>query len=156
MAGGVRQTSTKVCEPFHTPFQQEEAWKDVDAPGVLAVTAAASDKKAKTAKPIAEALAATQKEISVAEFFERNRQILGFDSPLKALITAIKEATDNALDACEEAGILPDVAVTVEKTSNADELKVTVSDNGPGIVKRQLGNIFGRLLYGSRFHAIRQ
>lgn len=107
-------------------------------------------------KPIAEALAATQKEISVAEFFERNRQILGFDSPLKALITAIKEAVDNALDACEEAGILPDITVAVEKTPHADELKVTVSDNGPGIVERQLGNIFGRLLYGSRFHAIRQ
>jgi DNA topoisomerase VI subunit B len=112
--------------------------------------------KPKAAKPIAEALAATQKEISVAEFFERNRQILGFDSPLKALITAIKEAVDNALDACEEAGILPDVRVTVDKTAHADELKVTVEDNGPGIVERQLGNIFGRLLYGSRFHAIRQ
>lgn len=112
--------------------------------------------KPKAAKPIAETLAAGQKEISVAEFFERNRQILGFDSPLKALITAIKEATDNALDACEEAGVLPDIDVRVEKTAHADELKVTVTDNGPGIVKRQLGNIFGRLLYGSRFHAIRQ
>jgi DNA topoisomerase-6 subunit B len=127
----------------------------VDAPGVLALTAD-KPKATKAAKPIAETLAAGQKEISVAEFFERNRQILGFDSPLKALITAIKEATDNALDACEEAGVLPDVGVLVEKTSNADELKVTVSDNGPGIVERQLGNIFGRLLYGSRFHAIRQ
>lgn len=112
--------------------------------------------KTKAAKPIAEALAATQKEISVAEFFERNRQILGFDSPLKALITAIKEAVDNALDACEEASILPDIVVKVDKTKHADELMVTVEDNGPGIVKRQLGNIFGRLLYGSRFHAIRQ
>jgi DNA topoisomerase-6 subunit B len=112
--------------------------------------------KPKVAKPIAETLAAGQKEISVAEFFERNRQILGFDSPLKALITAIKEATDNALDACEEASVLPDIDVKVEKTSNADELRVTIEDNGPGIVKRQLGNIFGRLLYGSRFHAIRQ
>src|ERR1051326_1812760 len=110
--------------------------------------------KAKT--PIAEQLAAGQKEISVAEFFERNRQILGFDSPIKALITAIKEATDNSLDACEEAGILPDVEVTVQKTQHADELKVIVEDNGPGIVKRQMPNIFARLLYGSRFHAIRQ
>ncbi len=115
-----------------------------------------AEKPVKAAKPIAETLAAGQKEISVAEFFERNRQILGFDSPLKALITAIKEATDNALDACEEAGVLPDIQVRVDKTKHADELMVTVEDNGPGIVKRQLGNIFGRLLYGSRFHAIRQ
>ena len=77
----------------------------MDAPGALALTAsqpkADAAAKQKAAKPIAETLAAGQKEISVAEFFERNRQILGFDSPLKALITAIKEATDNALDACE-------------------------------------------------------
>jgi DNA topoisomerase-6 subunit B len=130
----------------------------VDALGAVALTAdkPKAEGKPKTLKPIAETLAAGQKEISVAEFFERNRQILGFDSPLKALITAIKEATDNALDACEEASILPEISVLVEKTANADELRVTVEDNGPGIVKRQLGNIFGRLLYGSRFHAIRQ
>ncbi|MEK6986040.1 MAG: DNA topoisomerase VI subunit B [Candidatus Thermoplasmatota archaeon] len=116
----------------------------------------AAPAKAKAKKPIAEELALNQKEISVAEFFERNRQILGFDSPVKALITAIKEATDNALDACEESGILPDLLIEVHKTAHADELRICVEDNGPGIVKRQLGNIFGRLLYGSRFHAIRQ
>jgi DNA topoisomerase VI subunit B len=110
----------------------------------------------KKAGTIAETLAASQKEISVAEFFERNRQILGFDSPTKALVTAVKEAVDNALDACEEAGTLPDIEVTIEKTNHADELIVTIEDNGPGIVKAQMPNIFGRLLYGSRFHAIRQ
>jgi DNA topoisomerase-6 subunit B len=130
----------------------------VDAPGAGALTVSQGEGKAgkPRSKPIAETLAASQKEISVAEFFERNRQILGFDSPTKALITAIKEAVDNSLDACEEAGILPDIDVRVEKTPNAEELRVTVEDNGPGIVRRQLGNIFGRLLYGSRFHAIRQ
>ncbi|MHB8634271.1 MAG: DNA topoisomerase VI subunit B [Thermoplasmatota archaeon] len=112
--------------------------------------------RAQRAEPIAEALALGQKEISVAEFFERNRQILGFDSPTKALITAIKEAVDNALDACEEASILPDLDVQVHKTEHEDELRIVVEDNGPGIVKRQMPNIFARLLYGSRFHAIRQ
>jgi DNA topoisomerase-6 subunit B len=107
-------------------------------------------------KPIAEELALGQKEISVAEFFERNRQILGFDSPIKALITAIKEATDNSLDACEEAGILPEIDVQVHKGAHPDELRIIVEDNGPGIVQRQMPNIFARLLYGSRFHAIRQ
>jgi len=121
-----------------------------------AEAAAAPSPAGKKSKPIAEALALTQKEISVAEFFERNRQILGFDSPIKALITAIKEAVDNSLDACEEAGILPDVDVHVHKTEHPDELKVVIEDNGPGIVQRQMPNIFARLLYGSRFHAIRQ
>lgn len=104
----------------------------------------------------AEDLAKGQKEISVAEFFERNRQILGFDSPTKALITSVKEAVDNALDACEEASILPDIDVEIYPTEHKDEYRLCVEDNGPGIVQRQLPNIFGRLLYGSRFHQIRQ
>ena len=104
---------------------------------------------------IAEELARKQKEISVSEFFERNRQILGFDSTVKALIVAIKEAVDNSLDACEEASVLPEISVTVSKTDQT-EYRVSVRDNGPGIVRAQMPNVFGRLLYGSRFHAIRQ
>ena len=114
------------------------------------------------AKPIAEELAKKQKEISVSEFFERNKHILGFDSSIRALITSVKEAVDNALDACEEASILPDLYVEIRregpaaKVGQTEELVMIVEDNGPGIVKQQVGNIFARLLYGSRFHAIRQ
>jgi DNA topoisomerase-6 subunit B len=104
---------------------------------------------------IAEELGKKQKEISVSEFFERNRQILGFDSLSKALIVAVKEAVDNSLDACEDASILPDIRVTIDRL-NQNEFRVSVMDNGPGIVRTQLPNVFGRLLYGSRFHAIRQ
>ncbi|QLH75281.1 MAG: DNA topoisomerase VI subunit B [Methanomassiliicoccales archaeon] len=104
---------------------------------------------------IAEELAKKQKEISVSEFFERNRQILGFDSQVKSLIMGVKEAVDNSLDACEEAQILPDILVKIERVGK-DEYKVTVEDNGPGIVKKAIPNVFGRLLYGSRFHAVRQ
>jgi DNA topoisomerase VI subunit B len=106
-------------------------------------------------QPIAEELAKKQKEISVSEFFERNKHILGYDSSVRSLITVIKEAVDNALDACEESNILPDIAVEVAKVGD-DEYRISVEDNGPGIVKAQIPNIFGRLLYGSRFHAIRQ
>jgi len=104
---------------------------------------------------IADELAKKQKEISVSEFFERNRHILGFDSQIKSLIMGIKEAVDNSLDACEEAGILPEIMVMVERVDK-DEFRVTVEDNGPGIVKKAIPNVFGRLLYGSRFHAVRQ
>jgi DNA topoisomerase-6 subunit B len=108
-------------------------------------------------KPIAEELAKKQKEISIAEFFERNKHILGYDSPTRALITAVKEAVDNSLDACEEAGILPDINLTVKPADGTkDEYILVLEDNGPGIVKKQIPKIFGKLLYGSRFSAIRQ
>jgi DNA topoisomerase-6 subunit B len=100
---------------------------------------------------IAHELAKNQKEISVSEFFEKNKQILGFDSLTRALITSVKETMDNSLDACEDAGILPDITVKVEKIDNT-EYRITVEDNGPGIVKKQVANVFARLLYGSRFH----
>jgi DNA topoisomerase-6 subunit B len=104
---------------------------------------------------IAEALAKKQREISVSEFFQRNKHILGYDSTTKALITTVKEGVDNAIDACEEARILPDVYVGLERLGQT-EYKVVVEDNGPGIVKKQVANVFGRLLYGSRFHVMRQ
>lgn len=104
---------------------------------------------------IAEELAKKQREISVSEFFERNKQILGYDSVTKALLTVVKEAVDNAADAAEEAEILPDIVVEVNKVDK-DEFLVVVEDNGPGIVKREVPNVFGRLLYGSRFHSRRQ
>ncbi|MBC7107911.1 MAG: DNA topoisomerase VI subunit B [Methanomassiliicoccales archaeon] len=104
---------------------------------------------------IAEQLAKKQREISVSEFFERNRQILGFDSPTKSLLMAVKEAVDNSLDACEEASILPEIIVDIRRTGQ-NEFKITVEDNGPGIVPKVIPNVFGKLLYGSRFHSLRQ
>jgi len=100
-------------------------------------------------------LAEKQREISVSEFFTKNRHLLGFDSPAKALLTTVKEAVDNALDACEEAGILPDILIEIQAISET-RYRVAVQDNGPGIVKAQVPKIFGQLLYGSKFHRLRQ
>ena len=108
-----------------------------------------------TSRATAERLADKQHEISVTEFFEKNKQILGFDSRTKSLLMGVKEAVDNSLDACEEAEILPDIVVKIQKTGD-DEYHVSIEDNGPGIVHRAMPNVFGRLLYGSRFHAMRQ
>lgn len=108
-----------------------------------------------TKEPIAVELAKKQKVVSVAEFFERNRHLLGFDNKRKALLTVVKEAVDNAIDACEEARILPEVNVQILDMGN-DRFRVVVEDNGPGIVKKQVPNIFAKLLYGSKFHTLRQ
>jgi DNA topoisomerase-6 subunit B len=109
-------------------------------------------------------MGARQREISVSEFFTKNRHLLGFDNPRKALLTCVKEAVDNALDASEEAGILPDVVVALEvvntngtppPASQATRFRVTITDNGPGIVRHQIPPIFAKLLYGSKFHRLR-
>jgi DNA topoisomerase-6 subunit B len=99
-------------------------------------------------------MAARQRDISVSEFFLKNRHLLGFDTPAKALVTAVREAVDNALDACEEAGILPEIRVEV--IDRYGKYRVAVEDNGPGIVEGQIGRIFGKLLYGSKFHKLSQ
>jgi DNA topoisomerase-6 subunit B len=156
-------------------------------------------------------MAGQQREISVSEFFTKNRHLLGFDNPRKALLTTVKEAVDNALDACEEAGILPFVEVRIERVADRrragngggdgkpgagegapaamplfegkpeeaarpagdeedddagprrkgiaappERYAVSVEDNGPGIVKEQVARIFGKLLYGSKFHRLKQ
>ena len=149
----------------------------------------------KTSKPrkaaTAQSMAKKQREISISEFFTKNRHLLGFDSPAKALLTTIKEAVDNSLDACEEAGILPDILVEIRPTgtpngnghgngrgaeaanlemepdkvvkrkgaqapTKEERYRVIVEDNGPGIVEAQIPKIFGKLLYGSKFHSLKQ
>jgi len=100
-------------------------------------------------------MAGRQRDISVSEFFLKNRHLLGFDSPSKALLTTVKEAVDNALDACEEAGILPEIQVEI--FDDGDNIfRVVVEDNGPGILESQIARIFGKLLYGSKFHKLSQ
>ncbi|MAH33554.1 DNA topoisomerase VI subunit B [archaeon] len=105
--------------------------------------------------PIAIELAKKQQEISVASFFEKNRHLLGFDNPRKSLLTTIKEAVDNSLDACEEGNVLPEINVEVIDMQN-NRFRVIVEDNGPGIVKKQIPNIFAKLLYGSKFFKLSQ
>jgi len=100
-------------------------------------------------------MAARQREISVSEFFTKNRHLLGFDNPQKALLTTVKEAVDNSLDACEEAGIPPDLTIEIDELAE-NRFRVAVQDNGPGIVRQQIPKIYGKLLYGSKFHRLKQ
>ena len=110
----------------------------------------------------AEVMATKQRDISVSEFFTKNRHLLGFDNPRKALLTTVKEAVDNSLDASEEAGILPELHVEIVEVSpppapnQPSRFRVIVEDNGPGIVKAQIPKIFAKLLYGSKFHRLKQ
>ena len=129
------------------------------AAGQIAALPASQESAARQPKSerrqTAESMASRQREISVSEFFTKNRHLLGFDNPQKALLTAIKEAVDNSLDACEEAGILPRLKVDIIQLAE-DRFRISVEDNGPGIVRTQIPKIFGKLLYGSKFHTLKQ
>ena len=100
-------------------------------------------------------MAKDQHEISISEFFEKNKHLLGFDNPTKALLISVKEAVDNSIDAAEEAGILSEINISVKNVRDEIFL-VKIQDNGPGIVREQVPMVFGKLLYGSKFHRFRQ
>ena len=112
--------------------------------------------RARAASPraTAESMAKLQRDISVSEFFAKNRHLLGFDNKRKALLMCVKEAVDNALDACEEAGHLPEIEITLHQVAE-ERFRVMVRDSGPGIVISQVPNVFGKLLYGSKFHRLK-
>lgn len=93
---------------------------------------------------------------STAEYFAKNLQQVGFSSPAKAVLTTLKEAVDNSLDACEENGILPDIKIEIGKlgpgaSRNTDLVQIVVEDNGPGLDPDDLGKVFGEYLASSKF-----
>jgi DNA topoisomerase-6 subunit B len=145
------------AKPAEPPVRPGPRAARAPAPKEPAEPAAARRPRAprERSRATASDLARQQRDISVSEFFAKNRHLLGFDNPSKALLTTVKEGVDNALDACEEAGILPDVRVEIRQLDET-RFRVAIEDNGPGIVRAQVPKIFGRLLYGSKFHRLRQ
>src|SRR3989344_8481857 len=110
----------------------------------------------KPIKPLtAEELEKEFKEHSVAEFFKKNRQMLGLVGKIRCLTTIVHEYTTNSLDAAEESGILPDVDVTITELG-PEHYEVTVVDNGPGLTQESVGKAFGQLLAGTKFHRLMQ
>ena len=164
-----KKAAKKPSKPVRKPTKQKPASKlkpvakpvsdkaVPEAPAPVPTEPSPAPLKKEPRRRTAQDMAASQREISVAEFFTKNRHLLGFDNPRKALLTTVKEAVDNALDACEEAGIIPEVIVEIREIPNAKErYTVIVEDNGPGIVRAQIPKIFGKLLYGSKFHRLKQ
>lgn len=95
------------------------------------------------------------REISVAEFFEKNKHLLGFENAQKSIITVVKEAIDNSLDACEEDDILPELHVLIDEYDD-QKCKVEIRDNAIGLDRETIPKVFGKLLYGSKFHKKQQ
>ena len=94
-------------------------------------------------------------QISPSEFFYSNRDLAGFSNPTRSLYTAVREFVENALDACDQKGILPDVHLTIKavepEKSDPKHYILTVKDNGPGVDAKHIPLAFGTVLYGSKF-----
>lgn len=108
---------------------------------------------------ISKKLSSKYRKIGFAEFIEKNKQMLGFENPARSLIMCIKEAVDNSLDACEEANILPEIYISIQslkKLTGKNYFSIVIKDNGPGVPRDKVPNVFGSLLYGSKFHSLKQ
>lgn len=95
------------------------------------------------------------KEHSVAEFFKKNKQMIGLYGKVRTLTMIVHEYVSNSMDACEETGILPNIDVKIDELGE-EYYEVTVTDNGPGISKENVGKAFGKLLAGTKFHRLKQ
>ena len=95
------------------------------------------------------------KEHSVADFFKKNKQMLGLSGKQRSLTTIIHELVTNSLDACEEAGILPEIEVKLSEIGS-EYYEIAVKDNGPGIPEDKIASALGKLLAGTKFHRLVQ
>lgn len=103
----------------------------------------------------AEQLFTEFKEHSVADFFKKNKQMLGLSGKQRTMTTIIHELVTNSLDACEEAGILPEIEVSISELGS-EYYEISVVDNGPGIPEDKLASAMGKLLAGTKFHRLVQ
>ncbi len=106
--------------------------------------------KAEEKAPTRDELEKSFREYSVAEFFKKNRQMLGYSGKIRSLTTLVHEFVTNSLDSCEDAKILPEIRVEIAQLPE-DHYKLVVEDNGTGIPKKNVGQALGKLLAGSKF-----
>ncbi|RLE84935.1 MAG: DNA topoisomerase VI subunit B, partial [Thermoprotei archaeon] len=89
-------------------------------------------------------------QLSPSEFFYRNREVAGFSNPTRAVYQAVRELVENALDATEMYGLLPDVKIEVGEEADG-RVRICVEDNGVGVSALEVPNVFGRVFYGSKY-----
>lgn len=115
----------------------------------------AQEKKEVRKEVEAEQLFTEFKEHSVADFFKKNKQMLGLSGKQRSMTTIVHELVTNSLDACEEAGILPEIDVAISELGT-EYYEISVVDNGPGIPEDKLASAMGKLLAGTKFHRLVQ
>ncbi len=104
-------------------------------------------------KTNAEELFKEFREHSVSEFFRKNAAMLGYTGKIRSLTTIIHEGVTNAIDAAEEAGVLPKIFVAIKRVKEESEhFKVVIEDNASGIPEEYIPNVFGKMLAGTKLH----
>ncbi len=98
-------------------------------------------------------------EISAADFFYRNKSLAGFDNPVRATYTIVRELVENALDAAEMAENPPKIQIMMAEYKERDEgslpwYKIVVADNGIGLGPDEIPRAFGRVFVSSKYRLI--
>jgi len=102
---------------------------------------------------MAEELFKEFREHSVSEFFRKNAAMLGYTGKIRSLTTVIHEGVTNAIDAAEEAGVLPKISIAIKRVNEESEhFKVVIEDNASGIPEEFIPNVFGKMLAGTKLH----
>jgi len=91
------------------------------------------------------------KILSVSEFFKKNADMLGYTGKIRSMTILVHEMVTNALDACEEAGILPEIRVEIDHRGDS-HYEISVEDNATGIPLKFIPDVFGKMLAGSKAH----
>ncbi|MCY0859472.1 MAG: DNA topoisomerase VI subunit B [Sulfolobaceae archaeon] len=91
-------------------------------------------------------------QISPAEFFKKNPELVGFTNPARALYQTIRELVENSLDATDVHNILPVIKITIELKDEEKQIyRINVEDNGIGIPPQYVPYAFGQVLYSSKY-----
>lgn len=96
------------------------------------------------------------KSLSLSEFFRKNPAMLGLTGKMKSLSMIVHEGVTNSLDAAEEAGVLPDIYVYIDKLDGNYYYKLTIQDNGSGIPEAYITDVFGKMLAGTKHRFVQR
>ncbi len=91
--------------------------------------------------------------LTPSQFFRKNKQMLGFTGKIRSLTIVFHELITNSFDACEEAGILPDIDIELKRVDKEHYI-LRHKDNGPGIPEDYVMQVYCMMFAGSKFRNI--
>ncbi|MCH8906348.1 MAG: DNA topoisomerase VI subunit B, partial [Candidatus Heimdallarchaeota archaeon] len=108
---------------------------------------------------------------SAAVFFNENKSIAGFGNSMRAVFTSVRELVENSLDASENRSVTPNIQIKLrkldkkelkvlmgssvrkDKNTRLDFLELSCKDNGIGVPRELIPQLFGTVLAGTKYGA---